>query len=223
MNQKYLFLSIDSYAHIKRNIFGFKNRKGVTEQRPCSLAAVSSSDWLLAVDGIYTAAFKGAKIKDDPDYVNRVIDPAYYGHPKAETDILHELDRLRKTLTHQTLYVVQDSARDIFKDFVNKNESAIGTLNEATVGYYSFMVEQMEKVPTTYFVAAMEKGSIEGYYNMNARQVSGSEEIDNPTKFELFQTHLRYPKFLPTDRALASSIKMNEAYTLLRSIVNKYK
>jgi hypothetical protein len=85
------------------------------------------------------------------------------------------------------------------------------------------MVEQMEKVPTTYFVAAMEKGSIEGYYNMNARQVSGSEEIDNPIKFELFQTHLRYPKFLPTDRALASSIKMNEAYTLLRSIVNKYK
>jgi hypothetical protein len=220
MNQKYLFLSVDSYAHIKRNIFGFKNRKGVTEQRPCSLAVIASVDSVM--DTMRTASFKGAKIKDDPDYKMRPVDPAYYGHPKSESEI-YELLNIMTRSVRETVYVVQDSSREVFRNFVSKNESALGNLNEKTVGFYSFMVDQVSKIPTTYFVMAMETGSIEGYYNMNVRQISGSEEIDSAVKFELIQTHVRYPKFLDSDRALATAIKMNEAYTLVCSIVNKYK
>lgn len=222
MNKKYIFLSLDSYAHIKRNIFGFKNRKGVTEQRPCSLAAISSVGGVIDADAIYTASFKGAKIKDDPDYRLRPIDPAYYGHPKSESEIYEQLNIMLNSIQGAT-FVCQDAARGLFSSFVSKNESALGNLNERSAHFYSFMLEHVQNIPTTYFVKAMEGGAIEGHYNMSAQEMSGSAEIDNAVKFELIQTHVRYPKFLDSDRALANSIKMNEAYTLVCSIVNKYK
>jgi hypothetical protein len=220
MNQKYLFLSIDSYAHIKRNIFGFKNRKGVTEQRPCALAVIGSVDQM--VDDVCVASFKGVKIKDDPEYVAHPIDPAYYGHPVSSWEIY---ERLRKLTPFEkdVVLVVYDNCREVFRDFSDKHESYIGTMYELSRGYSEFMTRQMEHIPTVYFAQAMEVNTIEGVYNLSNKQKSGSEEIPNDIKFELFQTHIRYPKFLPSDRALTTSAKMNTAYQLLCSILGKYK
>jgi hypothetical protein len=220
MNQKYLFLSIDSYAHIKRNIFGFKNRKGVTEQRPCSLAVIASVDSVM--DTIYTASFKGAKIKDDPDYKSRPIDPAYYGHPKSESEIYEQLNIMKRS-TREKTFVIQDNAREIFVDLVRKFDGNRKVDYLIAPSFTGFMRFQARYIPTIYFADAMNNGLIEGHYNMRERELSGRVEIDDDIKFELLQTHIRYPKFSDSDRALTNSIKMNEAYTLVCSIVNKYK
>lgn len=216
----YLFVAVDTYAHIKRNFLGFKNRKGKIEERICALSMSGLDGNVLAVDSLYSASIKGVKLKDDPEYKNRPIDPAYYGHPKSGRDIIEHMERVRKL--HTGRYVIHDSQFDLFSQFAENNGSFLEEYGHRIVPFQDVMARLIITIPTSYFAEAMGGGILEDHMTLEQDAKGKYPEIPGDTKVLLFRSHIRYPKFLDTDRALTRSIKMTEAYNLVNSVLSKY-
>lgn len=217
----YLFVAVDTYAHIKRNFLGFKNRKGKIEERICAISMSGLEGNVLAVDNLYSASIKGAKIKDDPGYNSRPIDPAYYGHPRRKDKIYEQMEQIRKS-TVDSRYIVGSDSLEVFSDFLQDNGGILDDHRYKVRSFEEMMLFWVGRIPSEYFAAHMNSGLIEDHITLESDSEGKYPEIPRDTKMLLIKSHVRYPKFLQSDRALTRSIKMTEAYNLINSVLSKY-
>lgn len=205
------FIAIDTYSHAPRNFFGFKKKNRKSEERIAAIAIFSESG------GSYVAQFEEAKIKDDPSWNGKLINPADYGYGKSTyriireaadfMDLLMNSDEDHEMFTDKNIDNVSDYVYNIMYDIQRSTQN----VSEEYVPFTKYEASIVNLLSDETFTGSLDSYAL--YINKRP-----GEKYTPEQKMELYRSHIRFPRIVAADLSRERAHKMLEQYNLLGRI-----
>lgn len=204
------FISVDTYRHQPRNIFGFKKKRVQPEINPVSISIFSS-------DGdFYKAQFKSAKTRDDQFWDNVFLSRDEYGEKKTDSTIMREaLIFIRKKIYcsrgKSTIVYLEPSGCLFVERLMDEAASFVpkgNDFNQEIIDNYLYAVAE------TIDESIFEKRQSEFEVIIHLEEGEG---YSFKQKLDAIFSHKQYPTILPGEMSLARAHKTYLTYCLLKS------
>lgn len=204
------FIAVDLYNHASRNFFGFKKKNVMFEQRPATITIYTNAG------DVYSAQFKGAKLKDDIYWDGRIVNPADFGHPKRLYEIVTEAaDFINQRMGEEDYKLFTDRDVDLQSGYVHRFmyeiHRAMECVSEDFVSLYDYERNVVGNLPDSAFKhgpAYHEK------FVLFIHKPEGTSYTSDQ-KIELFHSHIRRSTILPLDMSRVRAQKMSFIFRLI--------
>lgn len=198
-----LYLSLDGYSHIPRNLLGFKKNTAVREARPVVSAIINNYGAIL-----HKGNFRSAKTQDDPAWNQKVVNPADYGHRSRDTDIFHDLCLTCDQVTVDRILVFDKDVKVIDNLSQRMYGCTFADYNISALPFYQVLDEHLEQLPDEYLSSLSNIGKFNLTINLEEE-----EKYDKAQRSILFHSHIACPAMQENDGAI---VRANKMFTTMR-------